>query len=196
MSMTIEEVLQDIFWILWLSSSYIYIIDQYRGIKNKVCICPRHRVVDSIYISPICVLIISQYNNVQVRKFLKTKHLLYGNVMLRWRLFASSSLYSWYTPGISRSRPLSFFLILVRCLLWAWHYHTINFRDELINNNQKRSTYTPIACTKVTLCPNFRPCKAFRDVERDITGVWNFRCLLSFHLFLPETLKNPRSLNR
>jgi len=75
------------------SCIYFLMIDQYRGIRGKICIYLHHRIVDSICISPICVLIISQYNNVQIRKFLKTKHLLYDNVMLRWRLFASSPLH-------------------------------------------------------------------------------------------------------
>lgn len=112
-----------------------------------------------------CAHIISQYNNVQVRKFLKTKHLLYGNVMLRRRLFASSPLHILNTrlAHFSFKAALSS-LFDVRCE--QRHYRIINFRDELINNSPKRSAYTPIACTKVTLCPNFRPCKAFRDVER------------------------------
>lgn len=113
--------------------------------------------------------------------------------MLRWRLFASPPL---HILDI-RLAHFSFKAALSSLFHVLWElstYYIINFQDEFINNRQKRSAYTPIACTKVTLCPNFRSCKALRftslfATSSDTTGAWHFRYFLTFHLFRSEILK-------
>lgn len=132
-------------------------------INIKICICTlitEHWF--SMYHSYLFVI----YSDILTSRYERRP---WSRTLTSWQRHASlapfciiTTTYCWYTPGSSRSRPL-----FRPCLTWTRHYHIINFRDELINNNWKRSAYTPITWMKVILCPNFRPCKAFRcDVKR------------------------------